>query len=109
MSSEMDRIFDDLIFVINDKLNLNDTSNFQYYYNYEKNGWYYYLYKSVKKDNKIKIIIKRSNYKQGHIKYYNDKPIGKRIMEEAEIYKNINLRNSSENDFTMYKYTFQLF
>jgi hypothetical protein len=106
--SSIDEFFNDIVIVIKEKLNLDDILNYEYYYNYEKNGLYYYLYKSAVKDNKIKIIVKRSNYRQGNIRYYNFKPRGKRLMEEAYIYKNINLPNSNIN-FSLYEYKKILF
>ena len=86
-------------------------NNQNFYYNYEKNGWYYYLSKSVNlnKNFKNKIKIKRTNYRQGKVKYYNDKPVGKRIIEEAYIYTKKYDINKTITEFSLDQYSRSVF
>ena len=77
---------DDAIKIIKKKLNLNDLDNREDILDFEEDGWYYYLHKSVD-IIKPEIRIRRQNYKKYNTKYYNDQPKGNRINEEAWIYK----------------------
>ena len=71
---------DDAIKIIKKKLNLNDLDNREDILDFEEDGWYYYLHKSVD-IIKPEIRIRRQNYKKYNTKYYNDQPKGNRIKK----------------------------
>jgi hypothetical protein len=52
MSSKLEFI-SHAIDVINQKLDMSNILQYDYFYNFEKDGWYYYLYKSIKYNEKI--------------------------------------------------------
>jgi hypothetical protein len=76
----------DSITIIKEKLNLHDMDNREDIPSFEKDGWYYYLHKSVT-NVKPEIRVRRQNYRQGNTQYYKDQPKGNRINEDAWIYK----------------------
>lgn len=76
----------DAITVINRKVNVNDLINREDIPDFEQNGWYYYVHKSII-NNTPEIRIKRQNYRLWNTLYYKDQPKGNRISEEAWIYK----------------------
>jgi len=76
----------DVIAVINTKVNVNDLINREDIPDFEQNGWYYYVHKSII-NNTPEIRIKRQNYRLWNTQYYKDQPKGNRISEEAWIYK----------------------
>jgi hypothetical protein len=75
----------DAITVINRKVNVNDLINREDIPDFEQNGWYYYVHKSII-NNTPEIRIKRQNYRLWNTQYYKDQPKGNRISEEAWIY-----------------------
>jgi hypothetical protein len=76
----------DILEIINEKLNLNDLSRREDIPCIEHNGWYYYLHKSIA-NIQPEIRVKRQNYRMYDTKFYKDQPKGNRINEEAWIYK----------------------
>jgi hypothetical protein len=76
----------DAIKIINENLNLNDLTNREDKPIIESDGWYYYLHKSVA-NGKPEIRIRRQNYRVYNTTFFEDRPEGNCINEEAWIYK----------------------
>ena len=94
---------DDVIKIIIEKLNLDDTNNREDVI-IEHNGWYYNISKIVS-FIQPEIFITRQNYKPGHKQYYKDQPKGNHIHEKAWIYKEgMNNRSKYSKNINISKY-----